>query len=108
VEKLPLDYSPEHRKQYSKAAIAAIIASVFAGPVGALSERLATLPEPLFWIARFLPAAVSLLIAIAAIIRIEKAYDQRLRADTIKGAWVAYLAVLVTILSALALLAAPM
>lgn len=66
------------------------------------------LPAPVFWILRFLAPAASLIIAIVAIVRIERAYDERSRTDTIRGAWLAYAVVLISVLTVLGLLSAPL
>jgi hypothetical protein len=110
VDKLPLDYSrPDPRKPFSAAAIAAAVVCALALPVAVVSGLLESiLPAPVFWLLRFLPPTASLITAIAAIVRIERAYDQHARTDTIRGAWLAYAVVLISILTALGLLAAPL
>jgi hypothetical protein len=110
VAKHPLDYSrPQPRKPFIAAAIAAAAVCALALPVAAISGLLETIfPGPVFWVLRFLPSSASLIIAIAAIIRIEHAYDQRAQSDTIRGAAPAYAVVLISIMTVLGLLAAPL
>jgi hypothetical protein len=98
----PLEYAtPAKRKPYSKAAITFVALSAVSGPLGALSNGLPALPQPLWVTIRFLPLGLTGAFGLWANFRLEPIRHQY------RGYWLIGIGFLMDIFWILCLFSAP-